>query len=217
MPEERETQLPPPPPPKTKMGVSVSILAIVIALHLIAFVFAVGAERRRSTAELVPDQYDERTFCKYGSDASTLYGLAAFVLLLISHLIVHGVTKCLCFGKGLLGGSTTCAIFFFIFSWVTFLGAETCLVAGSARNAYHTKYRGIYGGEHISCATLRKGVFAAAAALTLLSMVGSVIYYWIHSKADTGGWQRHQNEGIGMVASDMTHQPHHQTGDVSKP
>lgn len=69
---------------------------------------------------MVPDQYDERTFCKYGTDASSLYGLAAFVLLLISHLVVNGVTKCLCFGKGLVGGSTTCAIFFFIFSWSVF-------------------------------------------------------------------------------------------------
>lgn len=132
------------------MAASVTILAIVIALHLLAFVFAIGAERRRSTvalppsiflsppcsfcfwkfndivffffvkAEVVPDQYDERTFCKYGTDASSLYGLAAFVLLLISHLVVNGVTKCLCFGKGLVGGSTTCAIFFFIFSWSVF-------------------------------------------------------------------------------------------------
>ncbi|XP_021749417.1 uncharacterized protein LOC110715156 [Chenopodium quinoa] len=199
------------------MAVSVIILVIVIALHLLAFVFAVGAERRRSTAEVVPDQYDEHTYCKYGTDASTLYGVAAIFLLLISHLVVNGVTKCLCFGKGLVGGSTTCAIFFFIFSWVTFLGAETCLLAGSVRNAYHTRYRGVFGGAHLSCATLRKGVFAAAAALTLLSMIGSVIYYWIHSKADTGGWQRHQNEGIGMAASDMMQQPHHQTGDVRKP
>ncbi|XP_057530464.1 uncharacterized protein LOC130808920 [Amaranthus tricolor] len=200
------------------MAVSVSIFAIVIALHLIAFVFAVGAERRRSTAQVVPDQYDERTYCKYDSDASTLYGLAAFGLLLISHLLINGVTKCFCFGKGLVnGGSTTWAIFFFIFSWVTFLGAEACLVAGSARNAYHTKYRGVFGGESISCATLRKGVFAAAAALTLLSMVGSVVYYWIHSKADTGGWQRHRNEGIGMTVSDTTQPPQHQTGDFSKP
>ncbi|KMT08225.1 hypothetical protein BVRB_6g142420 [Beta vulgaris subsp. vulgaris] len=58
------------------MAVSVSIIVIVIALHLIAFVFAVRAERRRSIAKVVPDQYDERTFCKYDSDASKLYGLA---------------------------------------------------------------------------------------------------------------------------------------------
>lgn len=87
---------------------------------------------------------------------------------------------------------------------ISFLGAEACLLAGSARNAYHTKYRGIFGGNELSCATLRKGVFAAGAALTLLSLVGSILYYWAHSRADTGGWQKHHNEGVGM-----TTQPHH--------
>lgn len=72
-------------------------------------------------------------------------------------------------------------------------------MAGSARNAYHTKYRATFGVEKLSCATLRKGVFAGAAAMTVLSMVGSILYYWMHSKADTGGWEKHQNnEGVGM-------------------
>lgn len=84
---------------------------------------------------------------------------------------------------------------------VSFLGAEACLLAGSARNAYHTKYRGVFGGSHLSCATLRKGVFAAGAALTLLSMIGSVFYYWTHAKADTGGWEKHRSEGLGMTSS----------------
>ncbi|MBA0649009.1 hypothetical protein Goklo_016623 [Gossypium klotzschianum] len=152
-------------------------------------------------AEVVPDQYDERTYCLYSTDASTVYGLSAFGLLLLSQVVVNGVTRCLCFGKGLVSAtsSTTCAIFFFVFSWLSFLGAEACLLAGSAKNAYHTKYRGIFGGEDISCATLRKGVFAAGAALTLLSLVGSVFYYWAHSRADTGGWQKHRNEGVGMT------------------
>ncbi|KAL3501770.1 hypothetical protein ACH5RR_036219, partial [Cinchona calisaya] len=84
---------------------------------------------------------------------------------------------------------------------VSFLGAEACLLAGSARNAYHTKYRGIFGGADLSCATLRKGVFAAGAALALLSMIGSIFYYWTHSKADTGGWEKHNSEGVGMTTS----------------
>ncbi|XP_021614823.2 uncharacterized protein LOC110616679 [Manihot esculenta] len=190
------------------MALSVSILATVTSLHLIAFVLAIGAERRRSHAKVVPDQYDERTYCVYTTDASTVYGLAAFGLLLLSQAVVNGVTRCLCFGKGLLSGSssTTCAIFFFILSWVSFLGAEACLLAGSARNAYHTKYRAIFGGEHLSCATLRKGVFAAGAALTLVSLVGSIFYYWAHSRADTGGWEKHQNEGVGMTASSYPQQ-----------
>lgn len=86
------------------------------------------------------------------------------------------------------------------------MGAEACLLAGSARNAYHTKYRGIFHGEELSCATLRKGVFAAGAALSLLSMVGSILYYWAHSKADTGGWEKHQNEGLVMTSSNVTEQ-----------
>lgn len=66
----------------------------------------------------MPDKYDERTYCRYTTDASTAYGLSAFGLLLISQTVLNGVTKCLCFGKGMMGGrSTTCAVFFFIFSW----------------------------------------------------------------------------------------------------
>lgn len=181
---------------------SISILAVVSALHLIAFVLAIGAESRRSTSIIVPDQYDERTLCVYDSDASTAYGLTAFGLLLMSQALVNGVTRCLCCGRGLTGGSTKAlAIFFFILSWLAFLGAEACLVAGSARNAYHTKYRGYFGARDLSCATLRKGVFSAAAALVLASLVGSLVYYWAHSKADTGGWQKHRNEGVGMTAA----------------
>ncbi|KAI4357749.1 hypothetical protein L6164_001680 [Bauhinia variegata] len=190
------------------MAVSVPILALVISLHLIAFVLAVGAERRRSTAKVVPDEYDDQTYCVYGSDASTVYGLSAFGLLLLSQTVVNGVTRCLCFGKGLVTGcSTTFTVFFFIFSWVSFLGAEACLLAGSARNAYHTKYRATFGIGHLSCATLRKGVFAAGAALTLLSLLASVFYYWAHTRADTGGWQKHREEGLGMATGNFTEHP----------
>ncbi|KAJ4830440.1 hypothetical protein Tsubulata_029845 [Turnera subulata] len=191
------------------MALSVSILAVVISLHLIAFVFAIGAESRRSTAKVVPDEYDETTYCVYGTDASTVYGLAAFGLLLVSQSVVHGVTRCLCCGKGLVrgGSSYTCAILFFVLSWISFLAAEACLIAGSARNAYHTKYRAKFHVEHLSCATLRKGVFASAAALILVSLVTSIFYYWAHSRADTGGWVKHQNEGVGMTTSGYPQQP----------
>ncbi|KVI05386.1 uncharacterized protein LOC112524064 [Cynara cardunculus var. scolymus] len=191
------------------MAVSISVLVLIVSFHLMAFVLAIGAERRRSTAKVVPDQYDESTYCVYASDASTAYGLSAFGLLLISQTVVNGVTKCLCFGKGLVRGrSRTLSIFFFIFSWVSFLGAEACLLAGSTKNAYHTKYRGIYGAD-LSCDTLRKGVFAAGAALTFLSMVASIVYYSVHSKADTGGWEKHHNEGVGMTSSGFPENRNH--------
>ncbi|MCL7044190.1 hypothetical protein MKW94_005231 [Papaver nudicaule] len=186
------------------MAISISILVIITCLHLIAFVFAIGAEQRRSTGKLVPDEYDETKFCVYTTDASTVYGLTAFGLLLLSQGIVNGVTKCLCFGRGLTNGtsSKTFSVIFFVISWLGFLGAEACLLAGSAKNAYHTKYIADYNLPNFSCATLRKGVFAAAAALTLISMVGSILYYWSHTKADTGGWQKHTNEGLGMTSQE---------------
>ncbi|KAG4984525.1 hypothetical protein AAZX31_10G257100 [Glycine max] len=194
------------------MAVSVTILVLIIALHLIAFVFAVGAERRRSEAKVVPDEYDDQTFCHYTTDASTVYGLSAVALLLLSHTVLNGVTRCLCCGKGLVSGcSATSAVISFILSWISFLAAEACLLAGSARNAYHTKYRGYFVNHDLSCATLRKGVFAAGAALTLLSMLTAILYYWAHSKADTGFWEKHHNEGLGLAT-----QHHHQGPDSDK-
>ncbi|KAF6145876.1 hypothetical protein GIB67_028871 [Kingdonia uniflora] len=190
------------------MAISITVLAIVISLHLIAFVFAIGAEQRRSTGKVGPDKYDERTFCVYDSDASTLYGLTAFVLLLVSQALVNGVTKCLCFGRGDVissgggwrsGSKKLAVVVFFVVSWLAFLGAEICLLAGSVRNAYHTKYRGYFGAHDFSCASLRKGVFSAGAALCLVSLLGSILYYWAHNKADTGGWEKHKNEGLGMA------------------
>ncbi|KAI3817218.1 hypothetical protein L1987_11007 [Smallanthus sonchifolius] len=197
------------------MAVSNSVLVAVVSLHLMAFVLAIGAERRRSTAKVTPDQYDDYNYCVYASDASTAYGLSAFGLLLVSQTVVNGVTKCLCFGKGLVRGlSRTMAVFFFILSWVSFLGAEACLLAGSAKNAYHTKYRTIYGGDDLSCETLRKGVFAGGAALTFISMVASIVFYLVHLKADTGGWEKHENEGLGMAS--LEHQDRASAGQFEK-
>ncbi|XP_076936715.1 uncharacterized protein LOC143603980 [Bidens hawaiensis] len=182
------------------MAVSISVIVVIISLHALAFVLAIGAERRRSTAKVVPDHYDDSDYCVYDSDASTVYGLSAFGLLLISQTVVNGVTKCLCFGKGLVRGRLrSMTVFFFVLSWVSFLGAEACLLAGSAKNAYHTKYRGIYVGNELSCETLRKGVFAGGAALTFISMVASIVYYVVHLKVDTGGWEKHEN-GVSMTS-----------------
>lgn len=87
----------------------------------------------------------------------------------------------------------------YFFHRVSFLGAEACLLAGSAKNAYHTKSKGVFQGKELSCAVLPVGVFAAGAAFTLLSLIATILYYLAHSKADTGGWEKHHNDGIGMT------------------
>lgn len=45
-----------------------------------------------------------------------------------------------------------------------------------------------------------KGVFAAAAAMMIINLLASLVYYWSYSKAATGGFMKHQNEvGVGMT------------------
>ncbi|KAJ3692363.1 hypothetical protein LUZ60_012713 [Juncus effusus] len=181
---------------------TVAVVAAVTFLHVLSFLLAVGAESRRSTGKVVPDEYDEREYCKYDSDASTAYGVSAFFLLLLSQAIVWSVTRCLCFGRALsAGGARSCAISSFVLSLLSFLIAEACLVAGSVRNAYHTKYVGEYLKRDLSsCASLRKGVFAGAAAMIVLCLVFDYVFYWGYKRADKGGWVKHQNEmGVGMT------------------
>ncbi|XP_028208509.1 uncharacterized protein LOC114391754 [Glycine soja] len=57
-------------------------------------------------------------------------------------------SRCFCCGKPLNpGGSRACAVVLFIIcgTWVFFIIAEVCLLAGSVENAYHTKYMTIFG------------------------------------------------------------------------
>nr|CAB3480551.1 unnamed protein product [Digitaria exilis] len=203
----------------TSRPASVGLCAFLTFLNLFAFLLAVGAERRRSTGKVVPDEYDERSYCLYDTDASTVYGVSAFFVLLLQQAIVTAATRCLCCGTAL--SSRGCAVTAFILSCLegrrgqvavacntnleelrtTFLIAEACLIGGSVRNAKHTKYLGYYmKHDLVSCAALRKGVFAAAAAMMLINLLASLVYYWSYSKAATGGFMKHQNEvGMGMT------------------
>lgn len=164
------------------MASKLVILAILV-LDVIAFGLAVAAEQRRSTAEVKPDSGLEHNYCIYKSDIATGYGIGAFFCLLAAQVVVMASTRCFCCGKALSpGGSRACAVILFIICWLTFLVAELCLLAGSARNAYHTKYRSMYP-DPLSCETLRKGVFAAGAAFTFFTAIISEFYYVCYSKA----------------------------------
>ncbi|KAL2932039.1 Acyl-CoA Delta(11) desaturase [Bienertia sinuspersici] len=134
---------------------STLLLIIVFVLDLIAFALAVAAEQRRSTATLI--NAGTEAYCQYDSDISTGLGAGAIVLLLASQLLIMFASRCLCCGRGLRpGGSRTWAIILFISCWVFFIIAEVCLLAGSVRNAYHTKYRSVLNSPP-TCQTLRKG------------------------------------------------------------
>jgi hypothetical protein len=65
--------------------------------------------------KVVPDEYDERSYCLYDTDASTVYGVSAFFVLLLQQAIVTAATRCLCFGPVL--SSRGCAVTAFVLSW----------------------------------------------------------------------------------------------------
>ncbi|CAN7071962.1 unnamed protein product [Brassica oleracea var. botrytis] len=94
------------------------------------------------------------------------------------------VSGCFCCGKPLKpGGSRALALVLFIVSWIFFLIAEICLLAGSVENAYHTKYRTMFMDNPPDCQTLRKGVFAAGASFVFFNAIVSQFYYFFYSSA----------------------------------
>lgn len=76
---------------------------------------------------------------------------------------------------------------------MTFAIAESCLLAGSVRNAYHTK---LMDNKTSSCETLRKGVFNAGAAFVFFTTILSELYIYIFSKAKAV--ENVQSSGIPM-------------------
>ncbi|KAE9451030.1 hypothetical protein C3L33_17082, partial [Rhododendron williamsianum] len=136
---------------------------LVVVLCLVAFGFAIAAERRRSIGTLHKDVTSNATYCVYSSDVATGYAVGAFLFLLSGETLLMGVTKCMCFGRP--------------------LAPEACLVAGAKQNAYHTKYRDIIYAHDFSCETLRKGVFIAGAVFVVVTMILNVYFYMYFTKA----------------------------------
>ncbi|MED6215864.1 hypothetical protein PIB30_002002 [Stylosanthes scabra] len=157
---------------------------LVVALCLVAFGFAIAAERRRSVGSMQRDERTNETYCTYNSDVATGYGVGSFLFLLSGESLLMGVTKCMCFGRPLKpGGNRAWSIIYFMSSWVTFIIAEACLIAGATKNAYHTKYRGMIYAQNFSCESLRKGIFIAGAIFVVATMILNVYYYMYFTKA----------------------------------
>ncbi|KAB5538206.1 hypothetical protein DKX38_015739 [Salix brachista] len=195
---------------------------LVVVLCLVAFGFAVAAERRRSIAGLTWDESlcwsdmgcigplpghiekdaTNATYCVYNSDVATGYGVGAFLFLLSSESLLMGVTKCMCFGRSLApGGNRAWSIIYFVSSWATFLAAEACLIAGAKKNAYHTKYVGMIYAQNFTCETLRKGVFIAGAVFVVATMILNVYYYMYFSKATAtkAALKTNRTSSVGMT------------------
>lgn len=178
---------------------STLLLVIVFVFDLVAFALAVAAEQRRASARIAEDANSK--YCVYESDVATGLGVGALLFLLASQLLIMFASRCMCFGRPLRPGrSRALAIFLFITCWLTFLIAEICLLAGSVRNAYHTKYRTYLSESPPSCETLRKGVFGAGAAFVVFTGILSELYYVYYSKSDERVLPDSGNRGVMMSA-----------------
>ncbi|XP_028547974.1 uncharacterized protein LOC110100595 isoform X1 [Dendrobium catenatum] len=165
---------------------------LVVVLSLTAFGFAIAAERRRSTGKVITDISNHNiTYCIYDSDIATGYGVGAFLFLFSTQALLMVVTKCMCFGRPLAPGSNRAwTIIYFASSCkfyknsgrLTFLIAESCLIAGARNNAYHTKYRHVIYVQNWTCSSLRKGVFIAGAVFVVFTMILNVYYYMYFAK-----------------------------------
>uniref|UniRef100_A0A2P2ISY2 Fiber protein Fb34 n=1 Tax=Rhizophora mucronata TaxID=61149 RepID=A0A2P2ISY2_RHIMU len=175
---------------------SIIVLVVVFVFDVIAFSLAVAAEQRRNTASVVTD--GSSNYCQYDSDIATGLGVGAFLFLMASQALIMVASRCLCFGKAMRPSrSRTWAIVLFITCWIFFCIAEVCLLAGSVRNAYHTKY--YVSSEHsLSCQELRKGVFGAAAAFIVFTGIVSEFYYVNHSRANNGQPSYPGDSGVRM-------------------
>ncbi|XP_024026120.1 uncharacterized protein LOC21397780 [Morus notabilis] len=176
---------------------------LVVVLSLVAFGFAIAAERRRSVGHIFNDERTNSSYCVYNSDVATGYGVGGFLFLLSSESLLMGVTKCMCFGRPLAPGSHRAwSIIYFVSSWTTFLIAEACLIAGATKNAYHTKYREMIYAQNFSCESLRKGVFITGAIFVVATMILNVYYYMYFNKATTtqaAQKTNRQSSNIGMA------------------
>ncbi|KAM7250100.1 hypothetical protein ACFE04_021983 [Oxalis oulophora] len=193
------------------------VLITTFIFHVIAFALAVAAEQRRSTitsasistivvtsikkGTVKQDQELTYMYCVYDSDIATGYGVGAFLFLMASQCIVMVASRCFCCGKALSHSSSRAlAVILFIIVWVFFFIAEVCLLAGSVRNAYHTKYMTMFDDNPPSCETVRKGVFAAGAAFTFFTAVCSQFYYICYSKARESFNPYGIEAGVNMAA-----------------
>ncbi|KAJ7568806.1 hypothetical protein O6H91_01G049400 [Diphasiastrum complanatum] len=179
------------------------LIISTLLLDIIAFGLALGAESRRSTAVARHDVNSSITYCKYSKDVSTGMGVGAFFLLLFGQLLITGATRCLCGSTSLRqGGARTLAVTLFVLSWFSFIIAEICLIAGASKAAYRTKSTTFFSTHPLTCETLRKGIFSAAAAFSFFTLIFSEGYYVSQLGADDGPWQPQSYAGasVGMTS-----------------
>ncbi|GJM91102.1 hypothetical protein PR202_ga07445 [Eleusine coracana subsp. coracana] len=179
------------------MAGSTAVLAAILIIDIVAFGLAIGAEQSRPSARLETDAQKDWTYCAYRPDGATAMGGAALALLLVGQAVAAVASRCFCCGAALRpGGARACALVLFISSWLTFVIAEACLLAGLVQTAYHTGYRTVYFENPPDCETVRKGTFGAGAAFAFITCLLTSGYYYNFSKSRVNFHRREATIGM---------------------
>nr|CAB3499264.1 unnamed protein product [Digitaria exilis] len=148
-------------------------------------------------ASLETDAAQDWRYCVYRPGAATALGAVALVLLLVGQAVAAFASRCFCCGAALRpGGARACALVLFLSSWVTFIIAEACLLAGLVQSAYHTGYRKVFFQNPPDCDAVRRGTFGAGAAFALFTCVLTSSYYYCFSKARVNFHRREATIGM---------------------
>ncbi|CAK9276379.1 unnamed protein product [Sphagnum jensenii] len=159
--------------------ISKRVVIISFILFITAFGFALVSESTRSKV-IETVRYDDGTYdCVYRGNLSIAFAAVTLLLLLVAQLIVTITTGCLFFARSAYkhGAVRTYAIVAFIISWLAFAIAFLCLIVGAIANRVHIN------NGHTTCEEVKTAVFAVGAAFTFLTMLMSILYYVLISKA----------------------------------
>ncbi|KAI5064696.1 hypothetical protein GOP47_0019391 [Adiantum capillus-veneris] len=166
------------------MGASILITFAIVVLDLVALGLGIVAEQRRAPGTYESPSNATEQWCHYSSDISTGLAAGAAAFLLISQVVLAAATRCLCFGTSLKPGAARAfASVFCVSSWISFVAAEACFIAGAVQNAKHIRYISSTFAHEISCEAIRKDTFVAGVVLTVVTCILGVSYYLCYSKA----------------------------------
>jgi hypothetical protein len=196
--------------------ISWPVLGTALFFDILALGLACGALARRSTGTAAYAEPGYLT-CAYTKDTSTGLAAAAFVFLLLGQVLITAVTKCFCCGRETYkpGASRICAILLLVFSWLTFIIAECFLLTGAIVNNVRTTGvvdQGVVSPDEVHCRMVKKAIFASAVAFTFLTILFSVVYYvlWTKAEGKDRAWSSYRGEAdpysmhdgptIGMTA-----------------
>lgn len=171
------------------------ICILVGVLGLVAFVLGVAAEAVHTKADQV--RVTQSGECIYPRNPAFTMGVIATLTLMMAQIILNVAAGCLCCGTHVHYQSplsTTIAIACLVLSWITFIIAFCLLSAGVALNDEHNQE-----SYFSSDCSVKTGVFAGGAVLSLVAITFGIAYYIVSSNVKSSAAWMHQNRGINMT------------------